>query len=352
MKYIQYMFMLVVLFGCGGRDNPYEYARSNQYQSEAAPTYSGIELFCNCSYDQASEVNNMTDGNGGEILDGVILKIPWRTIEPAQGKFNWDLVDTQIEAARRNHMRVTLAVTVGPSTPEWLESEGAQFFVYSAEGAGDSRFPLPWDSVYISRYSNLIDQLGSKYDGNSTIKRIRITNTSTTGYEMGFKLSDSDEARLRMNGFNEEKMLSSWVAVINAYSNAFTRTSVDVSVQPIFGDSGLAYSVVDYGMGIFGHRFGIFSNWDLHGDTFGQGGELLDLIKQVSASTFLTVEVHESLYDGSEHETSEKILNSLRNANREGIKTFESDLDTMKNAVFVDAYRRYVREESLMRIAH
>lgn len=355
---MRYMIMALslcgVLLGCGARDNPYDYAQSNNYQSDLNAAEDEIQVYCDCSEDSSDEANARVSVDSGGIADGVVLRVAWKDVEPAPGEFNWDSIDSRITSAKSNGLSVILAIVTGPNSPAWLVEEGAEFFISHSNGFVRPLFPLPWDGVFISRYTYLIENLGRRYDANDTIKRVRMTNSTSSGYEMSFGFNGDDNAEFIASGFSVERITFSWIAVINAYASSFKKTPLDIVVQPILGDTGTTSSVADYGLSTLGPRFGVHvTDWNLNTkDVYDT--RLVELGLNVAQTIFTSVGIGRISVASKNHAATKNItfIESLRSVREAGVSQIEMTYNDLKDRSIIESYYSYMREDELRRLAH
>ena len=78
-------------------------------------------------------------GNGSVIPDvanksyvnGILVRVVWKDIEPIDDTYNWSLIDDQITAAVSYGKKISLAIGGGPNTPQWLYGLGANSISYN-----------------------------------------------------------------------------------------------------------------------------------------------------------------------------------------------------------------------------
>ena len=105
----------------------------------------------------------------------------WHQIEPARGKYRWDIIDSALEEARRHGQR--LMVRIMPydqkdPLPEWYRNSGRRANKDSDED-GKIWSPDSDDRFYVQSWTALIQQLGRRYDGHPFLDTVDI---STVGY--------------------------------------------------------------------------------------------------------------------------------------------------------------------------
>lgn len=103
----------------------------------------------------------------------------WATLEPAQGKVRWEIIDLALAEARRHGQR--LAIRLMPydpkhPLPKWYRESGAR---RANSNDGNIWEPDFSDPLYFKYWSALINEAGRRYDGHPDLESVDI---STVGY--------------------------------------------------------------------------------------------------------------------------------------------------------------------------
>ena len=139
-------------------------------------------------------------------VDGIALRFPWTTLEPAEGQFAWSVVDTEIQNAASHGKKAALFVAAGYYTPAWVYAAGARSFsfVWSSTGGPlpctSQKIPVPWDSVYLQKWNAFVSALGHRYDGNSTVTWVHVTGVNTSTGEMGLPKAQGNAIHVTVKG--------------------------------------------------------------------------------------------------------------------------------------------------------
>jgi hypothetical protein len=101
-------------------------------------------------------------------LSTVYLRLPWSFIEPEEGKFNWEILDTPaqrwLEKGKKTAFRITSTENwVRSGTPEWVYRAGAKF--NEVDGYLE---PEHDDPIFLEKVENFIRAMAERYDGEST----------------------------------------------------------------------------------------------------------------------------------------------------------------------------------------
>ena len=102
-------------------------------------------------------------------VDGVSLRQNWSEVEPSDGVYNFAYLDANIQAAQAAGKLVAISVAAGEGTPSWLFAEGAQGFKTIDPSASCQlvEIPIPWDPVFLSKWTTFIQRLGAHYAGTA-----------------------------------------------------------------------------------------------------------------------------------------------------------------------------------------
>ena len=190
-------------------------------------------------------------------IDGFLLRIGWKDVEPVRGQFDWSRLDQAISQAKQANKKVTLAVITGHLSPDWL-LEGTSYLSYNLKGK-DMMIPPSWDAVYLYEYERFISEFGLKYNNNETVSLVHMTISGGNSFEMHFHgMSEFETIKM---GYTPQQHVSAWKRIISAYNAAFPNKHLDVEVHPIFDNEYVAENVVQCGKDIIGERFGVFAAW-------------------------------------------------------------------------------------------
>jgi hypothetical protein len=131
----------------------------------------------------------MPDGPGRFPYSVAYFRLNWEDIEPAEGQYNWQLIDEPLQAWAKREVRIAFRImTTNAHTkgyycsPKWLFDAGCKSYDYVAGGAdiasGGARItriePDYGDPLYLEKHGRFIKALAERYDGNPQIEFIDI----------------------------------------------------------------------------------------------------------------------------------------------------------------------------------
>ncbi len=195
-----------------------------------------------------------------EHVDGVLVRVAWEDIETSPGVYDWSLIDGQIQAAQSYDIKVSLAVVNGLVAPSWLQSLGVQMFSYQFHDSAE-QMPVPWDTIFQSRWSQFVQQLGARYANEDTISLVYITNSSSNGFEMQLPRSPTDTINWMNIGYTDSLYADSWKNAIDAFVQAFPNHALAHEVHPVLGSDAVAIEVYNHARAMHGRRVGVLAAW-------------------------------------------------------------------------------------------
>lgn len=110
-------------------------------------------------------------------LSVVYLRIPWSYLEPEEGRFNWNVLDTPAQRWVALGKQVAFRITCSESwmewaTPEWVHAAGAKgvrFTPGKARKDGPYWEPDYGDPVFLEKLEDFLKAFGRRYDGNPNV---------------------------------------------------------------------------------------------------------------------------------------------------------------------------------------
>jgi hypothetical protein len=169
----------------------------------------------------------LPDGPGRFPYSVAYFRLNWEDLEPAEGRYNWQLIDDSLAAWAQRQARIAFRImTTNAHTkgyycsPKWLFDAGCKSYDYVAGGAdiasGGARIariePDYGDPVYLEKHGRFIKALAERYDGNPQIEFIDIGSYGIWG-EWHTKHSQPWPVRkqiidMYLNGFRETQLAS------------------------------------------------------------------------------------------------------------------------------------------------
>jgi hypothetical protein len=131
-----------------------------------------------------------------DTLDGwpglavIYLRIPWSYLEPAEGRFNWTVLDTPAQRWIAKGKQVAFRITASESwmrwaTPKWVAEAGAKGYNFrpgkGAEADGPFWEPDFDDPVFLAKLDRFLAAMAARYDGSPEVAFIDVGSLGVWG---------------------------------------------------------------------------------------------------------------------------------------------------------------------------
>ena len=241
----------LVLVSCGGQEGPTGATPTPSPSPSSSPFPSGV--YALQAFDGPADSDVLRNPN----VAGLAVRTRWSSLEPRSGQYDWSYLDAQIAVARSSGKRVAVYVA---ATPSWVFDDGAKAFP-----AADGALPVPWDDVFLDRWTRFIRAFGARYADEPIIAYTRGSTESLTG---GWSLQETgkDGANWIAYGYTPEKMIDAMTRVVDTFLTAFPKTHHWAEIGSIQFEpqaSGrertyVAGEIARYGTARYPGRFGVW----------------------------------------------------------------------------------------------
>ncbi|MCC6729317.1 MAG: DUF4832 domain-containing protein [Chthonomonadales bacterium] len=181
-------------------------------------------------------------------LSTVYLRVPWAYLEPAEGRFNWALLDTPAQRWIARGKRVALRITCSENwmrfaTPEWVKNAGAAGTFYEF-GKGPQEDGPCWDPdfgdpVFLAKLDAFLTVMAARYDGSPHVDFIDVGSFGLWGEGHTFMSSRVPD----------DRTLAIVKRHIDLYVRHFPRTLLCVSDDVVGHDRpGTHFPATDYAL--------------------------------------------------------------------------------------------------------
>ena len=184
MRKIQYWF--IVLFAwCASGVGTADAQSAEAKVCKAAPVDNGkalinpdmgwtMHFYSNLlsNYGSKLEASDVLDYFPG--VSTVYLRIPWAFVEPEEGVFNWEVLDTPAQRWIQQGKKVAFRITstenwMHSGTPEWVYKAGARY--YKVDNYLEPDYE---DPIFLQKLENFLDKMAQRYDNNPNVAFIDI----------------------------------------------------------------------------------------------------------------------------------------------------------------------------------
>ena len=181
-------------------------------------------------------------------LSVVFLRVPWAFLEPAEGEFNWSLLDTPAQRWIAKGKKIALSVSSTESwwrhaTPRWVQAAGAKGvefeFGKGVKDGGPLWEPDYLDPVFLDKLERFLAAMAKRYDGNPNVAFITIGSFGMWGEGhtvFSSKLSD-------------DQTLTAVKRHIDLYTKSFKSTQLCISDDVVGATRpGTSFPATDYAL--------------------------------------------------------------------------------------------------------
>ena len=199
---------------------------------------------------------------------GTTLMRYWAEVNPAQGVYNWQLMDNDmkpwIDAGKQVIWRISTAgwanwqkdQNSGHGTPQWVLDQGVPF-VTNDDG---SIKPQYWNKTFLAELSNFVEALAEHYDGNANILAIEIGVGDGGETKPDTSKASNVLSKWKAIGYTDANWWEAIQRIIIIYTSAFKQTPLALMPDASFlgGTSGYnEQKVVNYAA-----QFGVWMQWN------------------------------------------------------------------------------------------
>lgn len=138
----------------------------------------------------------------------IYFRIPWCYLEPEEGKFRWDLIDSHAQPWVERGKKIALRIIASEdrfeyATPEWVKNAGAKGIYYHSgqKYSPEARLwdPIFDDPIFLKKLGNFLAAMARRYNGNPDVAFIDIGSFGLwgeghTGYSSKLNQEQTDKA--------------------------------------------------------------------------------------------------------------------------------------------------------------
>jgi polyhydroxybutyrate depolymerase len=99
------------------------------------------------------------------LVAGTQASYSWRELEPADGVYAWDRIETEAATWARAGKRIWIEIVGGDLTPDWVYAAG----VPAIQAPGTARYPVYWHPTYRALWARCVAALAARFDGDARL---------------------------------------------------------------------------------------------------------------------------------------------------------------------------------------
>jgi hypothetical protein len=184
-------------------------------------------------------------------VDGMVLVIGWKVIEPAKGRFSWTVLDQWTAIAMAAGKKIELSIREDLS-PSWLfqprpAGGGVTALTFSfPRRPSDSTcitesLPAPWDSTFLGRWDLMLDSVSAHLKSTGAydaVVLLRLTGIDKDSDELHLPALSSMKPPCASNsvatwlaaGYRPSLLLRGWDGTTDAFKRHFPDKSFSVAI--------------------------------------------------------------------------------------------------------------------------
>jgi len=198
-----------------------------------------------------------------KYIDGLALQIGWSDVEPKAGEYAWNRVDQFVAEARRHKKKITLHL-LPLHPPEWVFASGAEKFCFVMPARGDLMRSgaiceiLPWDKVFLQRWSKLIEEFGKHYANDPAVYAVSLT-APTPEMVLPGGIPGTPAFFDLQRRYDKAVYLNAWKKMVDVYQIAFPDKPKILAPGIVLFDEYFSDDVVNYAKTRFGKKLWLFN---------------------------------------------------------------------------------------------
>ncbi len=127
-------------------------------------------------------------------MDHIYIRLAWAYLEPKEGKFNWDIIDSIIDKWTKKGFKIAFRISCKETstdrieqqyaTPKWVMEAGAKGGYYrrgKKVGADGPWEPVFDDPVYLEKLENFLRAFAGRYDGKPWLRYVDVGSIGDWG---------------------------------------------------------------------------------------------------------------------------------------------------------------------------
>jgi hypothetical protein len=186
------------------------------------------------------------------------FRVYWKFIEPEQGKYNWNMLDTALKTARSR--KQTLMLRIAPygtnpdnDVPDWYRA---------MKGDESKKLPIqkwrtdPEDPRYALHFGKMVRAVGKRYDGHPDLESLDLSIVGAWGEGAG----------------SAELTQKTREALVDSYLESFNKTPLKMLLTDEKTNKyGISRKAVGWRVDCLGDMGGFNPNWNHMFDYYPQG---------------------------------------------------------------------------------
>ena len=176
-------------------------------------------------------------------VTGITVRQDWADLEPNEGEFNFEYLDSEVGRAAAAGKQVLLRIGTQAGKPAWVtnavQEAGGTFFTFDDNGV-TTTIPVFWDPTYLAKKKDMITALGAHFASNPTVTIVSASFANATSEDWNVPHTSTDITNWGLVGYTTQKLLDAGQQIIDTTMTAFPTQYVSLAIA---GDGSLDQAV-------------------------------------------------------------------------------------------------------------
>lgn len=163
-------------------------------------------------------------------VNHIALKVPWSSVEPSRGVYNWGAIDNALSTY--SNASFTLRIQSGQYVPSWLIAVTGAVTVLNAARGITVNVCHWWEAQPMDAWRSMIAAAGKRYDAHPRISMVSADQPMVV-YSEPFILGSDKQSGIRLYnaGCNQNSHAAAITRCVNDTAAAFPTTHVELAIH-------------------------------------------------------------------------------------------------------------------------
>lgn len=229
--------------------------KSASFEGAQAIPNKEIGLFATIENEKVADTAYVDELLQKPEVSGVACLLTWKQLEPKEDVYNWPILDKVLASCVKHQKLLILRISTcgvdapesstpelkdSSDTPSWVFEQGAKSVPYTGRDGKQHLMPVFWDTTYLAKWANFINELGARYDKNVALHSVGITgggifgSTQVVPDVLGNKANYEGLEQILKKDFSmsPRQIVGHWKYVADLFPKAFPNTRLNFDIDP------------------------------------------------------------------------------------------------------------------------
>ena len=166
-------------------------------------------------------------------VTGIAVRQDWAELEPAEGEFAWEFLDSEVARAYAVGKQVLLRINTQAGKPVWVTqavaAAGGTFFTFDDNGV-ETTIPVFWDPTFLAKKKAMLTALGDHFANSPVVTIISVSFANATSEDWNVPHLEEEVNQWLTLGYTSEKMLDAARQIMDTAMVAFPNQYLTLAV--------------------------------------------------------------------------------------------------------------------------